>query len=119
MYWFHNHTRGASSGTGKRGVLKLRSKTKLLQPWQAYQSLYYKTKLRPLVDAAWGTYKAGFAAGTKPEKSRFAFMNDMVQDLYEAETAEVREKVEEHRLKLKVKGDCVDDDEGQNQCYQR
>ncbi|KAI0245296.1 hypothetical protein BJV78DRAFT_1092302, partial [Lactifluus subvellereus] len=35
-FWFHNHTRGSSSGAGTRGVLKLSSPAKVVQPWQAY-----------------------------------------------------------------------------------
>lgn len=57
--------------------------------------------------------------GTKPTKSRFVFTNEKVQDLFAAETAEVREEVEAYRLKLKEKGDSEDDVESQNQRYQR
>lgn len=119
FYWFHNHTRGSSSGTGKRGVLKLQTKTKLLQPWQAYQSLFYRSKLKPIIDQAWEDYKSSLAVGTKPDKSRFLFMNEKVQEMFAAETEEVRELVEAHRLKLKEGGESLENNEVQNQRYQR
>lgn len=119
FFWFHNHTRGSSSGTGKRGLLNLQKKAKLLQPWQAYQNLYYSSKLKPLVDKAWEDYKAKFPVGVKPEKSRFVFGNEKVQSLYAVECQEVRELVEAHRQKLKEKGGTLSNSEEQNQSYQR
>lgn len=46
-------------------------------------------------------------------------MNEMVQEMYAAETAEVREQVEVHRLKVKEGGDDQSSDETQNKRYQR
>lgn len=119
LYWFHNHTRGSSSGTGTRGLLKLQPKNKLLQPWQAYQNLFYNSKLKPLVESAWETYRAQFPMDTKPPKTRFAVMNELIQELYAAETKEVREQVEAHRQKLKEKVYTKENGEAQNQLYQR
>lgn len=119
LFWFHNHTRGSSSGSGKRSVLKLQSKTKLLQPWQAYQKLFYRSKLKPIVDMAWEEYKSGLSVGTKPDKPRFVFINEKVQELFAAETEEVRAQVEAHRIKLKEKGEDLGSDEAQNQQFQR
>jgi hypothetical protein len=120
FYWFHNNTRTSSSGTGKRGLLKIKSKTRLPKEWQAYQTLYYKTKLKPLVDVAWAAYLATVPADTKPAKTRFAIMNEVVQKTFAEETEEVKKEVEEYRRKLKEEPvEDNQDKEVRNSNYQR
>lgn len=46
-------------------------------------------------------------------------MNEKVQEMFAAETEEVRELVEAHRLKLKEGGESLENNEVQNQRYQR
>ncbi|KIL68679.1 hypothetical protein M378DRAFT_8154 [Amanita muscaria Koide BX008] len=79
-YWFHNNTRGSSSGTGARGVLKLSSTPKLMHPWQAYQNKFYDTKLRPKVDEAWKEYldKVPY---TDPQACASRALNPVLNDL--------------------------------------
>ncbi|KAI0245466.1 hypothetical protein BJV78DRAFT_1287779 [Lactifluus subvellereus] len=100
-FWFHNHTRGSSSGAGTRGVLKLSSLAKVVQPWQAYLNKFQNTKLKEKIDEAWETYLSEVPEGQKPEKMLFEIRNKLAQQLYEAETAEVRWEVEEHRQKMR------------------
>lgn len=101
-YWFHNNTRGSSSGTGARGVLKLSSTPKLVQPWQAYQNKFYDAKLKPKVEEAWNRYLSEVPEGQKPAKTLFEVRNRVVRELYENETDEVKQEVEEHRKRMKA-----------------
>lgn len=118
-YWFHNHTRGSSSGTGTRGVLKLSNIPKLLQPWQAYQNKFYETKLKHIVEESWSLYSGQFPKGQKPEKTLFEFRNQLVQKLYREETDEIKQEVEEHRQALKASkmASNVSDDNAKLQEY--
>lgn len=119
-FWFHNHTRSTTSGTGQRALLNLKGKCKLVQPWQAYQNLYYEDKLKPLVEDAWQAYLTSVPEGSKPEKSRFAAKNELIQDLYAKETDDVKEEVEKHRQKMKL-GEVDLDKEGRsrNEAFQK
>ena len=96
-FWFHNHTRGPSSGTGTRGVLKLNPPSRAMQPWQAYLNKFQKTKLKGKIDEAWKQYLSEVPKSQKPEKTLFEIRNKLAQQLYEGETAEVKREVEEHR----------------------
>ena len=118
-YWFHNHTRGSSSGNGTRGVLKLSTVPKLLQPWQAYQNKFYDTKLKHKVEESWKEYLGQFPKGQKPEKTLFEFRNQMVQKFYREETDEIKQEVEEHRQAMKASkmGSDVSDDNAKLQEY--
>jgi hypothetical protein len=100
FFWFHNNTRASSSGSGKRGLLKINVKSKVPRAWQAYQSLYYQSKLKPIVNAAYEAYLATIPPNTKP-KTRFVIMNQVVQQSFAEETEEVKAEVEEYRRKLK------------------
>jgi len=57
----------------------LKGKRKLVAPWQAYQNLFYESKLKPLVEKAWEECLSGCPEGSKPEKSRFAVKNELIQ----------------------------------------
>ena len=82
------------SGTDSRGVLKLTSKTRL-QPFQAYSRLYYDEKLKPIVDEK---YKEHIESVPKAQqKSRFAFSAALTRELFDAESEEVKNKVEVYR----------------------
>jgi hypothetical protein len=80
--------------------------------------LYYKTKLKPLVDAAHDAYLATIPAGAKPAKSRFATMNEVVKKAYTEETEEVKREVEEYRRKSKEEPVDNQDKEARNSNYQ-
>jgi hypothetical protein len=101
--WFHNHTRATTSGTGTRGILDLKGKRRLAAPWQAYQNLFYESKLKALVETAWEEYLSTRPEGSKPEKSQFTVKNELIQNLYAEESEEVKEEVERHRQKMREK----------------
>lgn len=107
-FWFHNHTRGSSSGSGTRGILKLGPSTKSVQPWQAYLNKYHGSRLKEKVNDAWQEYLSTVPEGQRPEKTLFEIRNKLAQKLYEAEAAEVKQEVEEHRQKMK-NGEDIDD----------
>jgi hypothetical protein len=100
-FWFHNHTRGSSSGTGARGLLKLGPSTKNVQPWQAYLNKFQHTKLKDKIDDAWQQHLSEVPEGEKSEKTLFEIRNKLAQKLYAAETAEVKEEVEGHRKAMR------------------
>jgi hypothetical protein len=55
----------------------------------------------------------------KPTKSRFSIMNEVVQKAWAEETEEVKQKVEEHRRKVKEEPDDDNQDrEARNKNYQ-
>jgi hypothetical protein len=107
-FWFHNHSRGPSSGAGSRGILKLGPPSKAVQPWQAYLNKFQHTKLKEKVDEAWQQYLSEVPEGQKPEKTLFEIRNKLAQQLYKAETAEVKQAVEEHRKQMKDRKDVPD-----------
>lgn len=96
-FWFHNNTRGSSSGSGTRGILKLSTAAKLVQPWQAYLNKFQHTKLKKKIEDAWRDYRKGVPNGEKPEKTLFEIRNKVARELYEEESTEVKREVENHR----------------------
>jgi hypothetical protein len=118
MFWFHNHTRSTTSGTGKRAVLDLKGKRKLAAPWQAYQSLYYEKKLKALVESAWQEYLSSVPEGSTPKKTRFVVKNELIQRLYAQESDEVKEEVEEYRQKMRL-GNVDREKEGRKEELQK
>ena len=100
--WFHNHTRGSSSGTGARGLLKILASPKVMHPWQAYLKKYGEMKLKHKVDEAWNQYLSDVPKGQKPEKTLFEIRNKVAQRQYEAKNAEVKLEIEEYHEKMKL-----------------
>jgi hypothetical protein len=103
--WFHNNTRTLTTGTNAGlAILKIKSKPKLLQPWQAYQALTYESQWKADVDQAWDDYVAMWDTehpDEKPEKKRLVFMMEFLKEKLAAETDEMKERVEEYRLSKK------------------
>jgi len=105
--WFNNHTRATSSGNRRRKLLDLSAKkTKKRQSWQAYSRLYWETKLKEKVQDKWVAYKKTMtekAAAenteppTFPDGAPLTFRNPVVQRLFAAESAEVKDEVERYR----------------------
>ncbi|KIL68674.1 hypothetical protein M378DRAFT_70647 [Amanita muscaria Koide BX008] len=114
--WFNNHTRATSSGTGSRQVLNLSPLPKLVQPWQAYQNLYWDSELREKTDNAWKAHKAGCPEGSTIPSNGFAFRNQKLKLWYEESSDETKAAVEAHRQVMKGKGWGADDE---NRKYQR
>lgn len=90
---------------GLRAVLNL-TKPRAWQPWQAYADLAYKT-LKPDIDQGYedilkkwiSEHPEGEKDGEK-KPNRFAYMNAFLRTKLEAESEEMKEKVEAHRLKM-------------------
>lgn len=101
LYWFHNNTRGSASGSGTRGILKLSATPKLVQPWQAYLNKFQDTRLKQDIESAWQDCIEQEPEGKKPKKTQFEVRNKVAKSLYEQETPEVKQEVEEHRQKMR------------------
>lgn len=102
--------------SGKSGVIKLQKNTKLLPAWQAYQTLYYEKKLKPLVEEAYSRRTENLPEGKKP-KGRIAIIGEIAREQLENETPEVKAEVEEYRMKEKEVEDSSTLDK--NTVYQR
>lgn len=98
--WFHNNTRNLSSNGSARGLLKIKSKPRVLQGWQAYQALTYELKWKPIVDKEWARYKTEWELEHPKEtlpKKRFTFMVEFMKEKYKNETEEMKRQCEEYR----------------------
>lgn len=97
--WFPNNTRTAPSA----GILKIKPKTqpRMLQPWQAYHALTYKSWWKTEVNMAWSAYKNAWAAEhpaeEKPQKNRFQIMVEFMREKFKMETDEMKDRCEEYR----------------------
>ena len=102
--WFHNHTRTHNLGSGSNAILKIKTKSRTLQAWQAYQALTYESQWREEVDNKWGDYLATWNTANpdeKPEKTRLVYLMEFMKEKLAAETDEMKQKVEEYRLSKK------------------
>jgi len=84
------------------GVLRL-NKRRLLQPSQAYHVLTYESKWKTEIDREWQAYTTSWAKehpGEVLKKTRFEFMNTFIKAKYDAETPEMKVKVEEYRQSI-------------------
>jgi hypothetical protein len=104
--WFHNHTRTLTSGinTTSQAILKIKTKPKMLQPWQAYEALTYENQWKQNVDKAWDDYVATWNAehpDEKPGKRRLIFLMEFMKEKLDAETDEMKKRVEDYRLSIK------------------
>lgn len=118
-WWFFNHTRASSSGSDSRNLLKLSTKNRTLQGFQAYSRLYYETKLKDVIDKE---YKVHTETVPKEEqKTRFAFAAALTKTLLDSESDEVKAEVEAYRKKestskeIKLEDDSDDDDDPEKQ----
>ena len=102
-------------------VIPVKKTSKLPALWQAYSTLYYQSKLKPLVEKAWTSYLRGFQeesanhvedtkgeveGGTgnqKKTKSRIEILNEVAQAEFKKETKEVKKEVEAYVKGLKKK----------------
>jgi hypothetical protein len=81
---------------------------KLVQPWQAYLNKFQDTKLKQDIDDAWQDYIKEVPEGENPDKTQFEVRNKVARRLYEDETLEVKQEVEEHRQKMREKKSAPD-----------
>ena len=117
--WFHNHMRGATSGNGACGLLKI-GKQKRLQDWQVYHVMTYKTQWKTIIDKEWEKYRSTWKAknsGKEPNETQFFFMTSFMRQKYQEETDKVQKDIEkwqeELRAALETKGD------NKNHTYQK
>jgi hypothetical protein len=115
--WFHNHTRGSSSGNGTRGVLKLGPAPKLVQPWQAYLRMFQHTKLKDKIEEAWEAYQNEVPEDQERRKTKFEIRNKVAQKLYAIETPAVKKEVEKQRQEM-MSNKKTDDLDGRNKEFQ-
>jgi|SRR5882672_3393971 hypothetical protein len=107
-YWFFNHTRTTSSGTGRKDLLRLTANSRKLQLVQAYSRLYYEKKVKDTVDVR---YKEHLETTAKHEQlSRVAFSANVTKEFFDAETEEVKQEVEKYRDRLLSGGTIKLDD---------
>jgi hypothetical protein len=82
--------------------------------------LTYESRWKPEIDKAWAAYKSQWEAehpNEKPGKTRFGMMAEFLKEKLANETPEMKEKVEQHRLRVKKEsespapvGEGTDDD---------
>lgn len=89
-----------------------------MQPWQAYLNKFQNTKLKEKIDDAWKKYLSKVPEDGKPEKTLFEIRNKVAQEQYEAESADVKQEVEEYRKRAKHNTGTTDLIE-RNECFQR
>ena len=120
--WFHNNTRNQSSNASSRGLLKMKTKPRSLQDWQAYQALTYESKWKVIVDKEWKRYQAEWELEhpkETPPKKRFTFMVEFMKEKYKNETEEMKQKCEEYRKARKSESPVPGDyDTSRNLEYQ-
>lgn len=100
-----NHSRAsARGGEGRRWILDLSGKkTKKLPTWQAYSKLFYDTKIKDQVRRRWKAYYLSKNPGFDPIANPtppppLKFLNMVTKELYEQESAEVKDEVERSRV---------------------
>src|SRR5262245_42839065 len=106
--WFNNHTRASASSGGRRKLLKLGGTKKKLRTTQAYQTLYYQEKIKEVVEKRWEIeYKSkpGNESKVKCPAPPLHFRNQITEEMWENESAEVKAKVEEYRNKSEESDD--------------
>jgi len=105
--WYNNHTRGETSGSGeRRRILDLNIKPKKQLPdWQTYSTLYYKDQLKDRIRDEWDAKYLAENPDRDPETAipppMMAYRNQKTREYFEAETDEVKNKVNEARTKDK------------------
>ena len=80
--------------------MKIKSKPKMLQPWQAYHALTYKSKWKIVIDEKWDTYRTEWLSehpNSKPPKTRLQIMAEFMKEKYAEETPAMKAECEEYR----------------------
>jgi len=116
--WFHNHTRGSTSGLGTQGVLKI-TQLRLCQEWQVYQMMAYESKWKTIINSEWEAYKKKWDEenpGVKVPQGHFAFMNLFLKNKYAEEMEEVKAVIRKRRAAMKVELNAETNE--QNNAYQ-
>ena len=117
--WFHNHTRGSTSGSGSRGLLKITGQSRLRQEWQVYQGMTYENKWKEIIDSEWDDYQKKWKADhpdTDLPQKRFTFMNSFLKEKYKEESEEVKKEVRERRAAMNAE---IEEEAKRNDGYQK
>ncbi|PPR06473.1 hypothetical protein CVT24_002573 [Panaeolus cyanescens] len=121
--WFYNHanlnqtttvvqSRQPKPSTSSRPLIKVPGQPKLLQEWQAYQSMTYQTQWKSIVAEKYEDFTRKWKAanpGRKIEVSWFEFMTKFMKEKYEEVVADpengakVKAEVEAYRQEAKAK----------------
>jgi hypothetical protein len=101
-----------TSGTGRKDILRL-TKSRMLQPTQAYSRLYYNSKLKEIVDKEYKEHTDN--TPKDQQEQRVAFTAKLLEKLLNEETDEVRAEVEAYRKK-RILGAAItfDDNNSEN-----
>jgi hypothetical protein len=123
--WFHNNTRNLYTNGGIGGargaVLKIKSKPKMLQSWQAYHALTYESIWKLHVDKEWEKYKAEWEVenpNEKPPKKRLQIMVEFMKGKFDNESEEMKARCEEYRLARKESSTLNESEEARNLGFQ-
>jgi hypothetical protein len=82
----------------------MKSKPRILQPWQAYEALTYESQWKSDVDKGWDEYVTLWNTehpDEKPGKKRLVFLMEFMKEKLAAETDEMKKLVEEYRVSKK------------------
>jgi hypothetical protein len=85
---------------------------------QAYSALYYEEKVKDFVPDRWKVERQRIIESKEKDYGETApvwFCNSIAKELYEDETAEVKEKVERHREQVlagKINDEVMEVDDG-------
>src|SRR5262245_57552717 len=115
--WFNNHTRASASSGSRRKILKLTGNKKKLRATQVYQTLYYAGKIKPIVQDRWQVdwkSKPKYDPKKKIPAPPLRFRNEVTNELWEAESDEVKALVEEYRNKNEESND-LEEEEGDDE----
>jgi Mg2+ and Co2+ transporter CorA len=114
-----------NSGSGTRGVLKLKGTPKMLQKWQAYSQYRqtYDKEWKTTIEKVWTDYKSQWDRenpSVTPPKKRFDITNEFIREAFNNETAERVQEVDKYRKKIKEESaaERLVNDEEQNATYQ-
>ena len=88
--------------SSNRDTIKLQKHSKLPAIWQTYQKLYYREKLKTVVDTAYEEFlKSNKGKEAKDASTlrrvRIRIQNKIAREKYEAESEEVKAEVEKDR----------------------
>ena len=101
--WFHNHCRNIGPASNTCGILKIIPKTRVLQDWQIYQALTYKTQWKNVIDREWLAHQKNWKAanpGAEFEDNCFSYMNNFLKEKFSNETPEMKQKVAEAKAQM-------------------
>jgi hypothetical protein len=88
-------------------------KPKKLAAYQAYSHLFFDEKIKNVLEARWLAERhleKDFEEDNPKEKPSIRFQNKVTRELYELETDDVKEEVEEYRKREADKNDTSEED---------